>query len=112
MDIKTFIASWITATNAYDTEAYLNFYLPDAILDDPSVGRKFNGHQGIRDYFDSYFIGYQTQTKLINLIIEDDENAHLQVEFRGNFAEGKIGGTFDFSFKEGKIAFVKADLIH
>lgn len=42
----------------------------------------------------------------------DVESAHLEVQFSGNFAEGKIGGIFDFKFKNGKIAFVKADLTH
>ena len=88
------------------------FYLPNAVLDDPSVGRKFVRHNGIRDYFDSYFIGYRTQTKLINLATVDEENAHVEVAFTGEFPEGKIGGTFDFKFKHGKICFVKADLVH
>lgn len=81
-------------------------------MDDPSVGRKFTGHEGIKDYFDSYFIGYKTQTELVNLIIQDDPHARPEVVFTGEFPEGKIGGTFDFTFNNGKIFFVKADLIH
>jgi hypothetical protein len=37
---------------------------------------------------------------------------HLKVEFTGSFSEGKTGGIFDFKFKDEKIIFVKADLIH
>lgn len=112
MDIKKFLEGWIAAANAYNTNQYLDFYLPGAILDDPSVGRKFTGHKGIKEYFDSYFIGYKTQTRIVDLVIRDDDRAHLQVAFTGDFPEGNIGGTFDFLFKDGKIAFVKADLVH
>jgi len=35
----------------------------------------------------------------------------LQVEFPDNYPEGKVGGMFDFPFKDGKIEFVLADLI-
>jgi len=112
MNIPTFIKEWIAVSNSFDTERYLEFYLPDATLDDPSVGRKFEGHSGIKEYFDDYFIGYHTHTKQVDLTITDEESANLQVQFTGNFPEGKIGGTFNFKFSDGKIAFVKADLIH
>lgn len=108
--MKTFINNWIRATNQFDTEKYLSFYWPDAILDDPSVGRKFKGHQGIRDYFVSYFIGYQTHTRLVKLQVTDDTHVHVEVLFTGEFPEGKIGGTFDITLKEGKITFVIAAL--
>ena len=110
MEIKSFIEDWISLGNAYDTDKYLEKYHEDAILDDPSVGRKFIRNKEIRDYFTSYFIGYKTQTKLLKLNIHNDE-AYLEVEFTGTFPEGKIGGTFDFIFKDGKIASLKADLI-
>lgn len=112
MNIHIFISDWLIASNAFDTNKYLDFYHPDAILDDPSVGRKFIGPKGIKDYFESYFIGYNTHTKLVNLIIKDEENVHLEVEFTGDFSEGKLGGIFDLKFKDEKIIFTKADLIH
>jgi len=111
MNINKFIKDWIEIGNSYDTEKYLSFYQPDAVLDDPSVGSTFTGHSGIRTYFTSYFIGYQTQTKLISLSIKSEEDAHVEVAFNGNFPEGEINGKFDFTFKDEKIAFVKADLI-
>jgi len=111
MNIETFIKNWIAVSNNYDIEKYLEFYLKDAVLDDPSVGRKFVGHDGIKDYFVSYFIGYKTQTELRKLEIKEN-SAYLEVEFTGDFPEGIIGGSFDFIFKNDKIEFVKADLIH
>lgn len=110
MDIKTFLLEWLELSNSYNTEKYLEKYLEDAILDDPSVGRKFTGHKGIREYYNSYFIGYKTQTKLVNLEIKDN-TAHMEVEFTGDFPGGKIGGMFDFIFKDEKISSAKADLI-
>jgi len=108
---ETLIKDWIAVSNSYDTEKYLEFYLKDAVLDDTSVGRKFVGHAGIKDYFESYFIEYKTQTKLKKLEIKAD-STYIEVEFTGDFPEGKICGSFDFVFKNDKIDFVKADLIH
>lgn len=63
MNIETLIKEWIAASNAFDTEKYLEFYLPEAILDDPSVGRKYKGHSGIKEYFDSYSTTIHTPNK-------------------------------------------------
>lgn len=110
MNIKAFIADWIMVSNSYNTEAYLGKYLEDAALDDPSVGRKFVGHKGIREYYISYFIGYNTQTRLLHLTSQHN-TAHLEVEFTGTFPEGRIKGMFDFTFKHEKIATITADLM-
>lgn len=110
MDINAFIKDFLTVSNAYDTEKYLEKWHKNAVLEDPSVGKVFKGHSGIKKYFESYFIGYKTQTQLVKLVIINDEEVHLEVEFVGEFPEGKIGGILDFTFKDGKIAEAKADL--
>ncbi|MCX8534228.1 nuclear transport factor 2 family protein [Chryseobacterium luquanense] len=110
MNIETFIKDWIAVGNSYNTEKYLEFYNENTVLDDPSVGRKFIGHSGIKNYFVSYFIGYKTQTELRKLEVKEN-SAYLEVEFKGEFPEGIIGGSFDFTFKNGKISSVKAELI-
>jgi ketosteroid isomerase-like protein len=112
MNTKDLISGWIKASNTFDTKKYLSFYLPDAILDDPSVGRKFSGHAAIAAYFNSYFIGYNTHTEIVHMDISDEHQVHLEVKFTGDFPEGNIGGTFDFTFKNGKISCLKADLIY
>lgn len=112
MKIKSFVNAWMAAANQFDTNQYLSFFLPNAILDDPSVGRKFIGHTGIRNYFDSYFIGYNTQTRLVKMDIVTGDRVHLEVEFTGSFPEGTIGGVFDISFQNDRIVFMKADLIN
>jgi len=111
MNIKIFINDWIQASNSFNTTKYLSFYLTDAILDDPSVGRKFLGHAGIEDYFNNYFIGYNTHTEIISLKILGDDKIYLEVNFTGDFPEGKIGGTFKITVKKNKISFITADLI-
>jgi ketosteroid isomerase-like protein len=110
MDIKSFLSDWIEVSNSYNTEKYLEKYLKEAVLDDPSAGKKFVGHEGIKDYYTSYFIGYKTQTTITKLEINND-TAYMEVEFTGEFPGGKIGGMFDFKFKDGKIHKVIADLL-
>jgi len=112
MNIKIFINNWIEAGNTFNTTKYLSFYLTDAILDDPSVGKKFLGHAGIEDYFNSYFIGYNTHTEIIHLKILGDDKIYLEVNFTGDFPEGKIGGIFEITIIDNKISYIKADLIH
>lgn len=110
LDIPSIITALIEAGNAYDTAKYLSFYQQDAILDDPSVGCQFEGHTGIREYFEEYFIGYQTQTALRKLNCQNNQ-AYVEVQFTGNFPGGIVTGTFDFQFTGGKISAAKADLM-
>lgn len=110
MDIQKFIEEWIDSGNSFDVKQYLDKYHEDAVLDDPSVGSSFKGHKGIQEYFDSYFIGYNTHTKLISLDLNGSKT-HVEVEFTGDFPGGTTGGTFDITFTNGKIAHLKADLI-
>lgn len=112
MEIETFIHDWLSLSNAYDTKNYLKKWHKDAILDDPSVGKVFKGHAGITTYFETYFIAYQTQTRLLQLEITGRNTIHLEVEFTGEFPGKKIGGIFDLKFKDGKIIEAKADLMH
>ncbi|MBS1636966.1 MAG: nuclear transport factor 2 family protein [Bacteroidetes bacterium] len=111
MDIKAFIKDFLAVSNAYDTKSYLDKWHKDAVLNDPSVGQVFKGHSGIKKYFDTYFIGYKTQTRIVKMDIINDNEVHIEVDFTGDFPGGQTGGVFDFTFKNGKIARAKADLI-
>ena len=111
MNIKAFIEDLLAVSNAYDAKSYLGKWHKTAMLDDLSVGQVFKGHSGIRKYFKDYFIGYKTQTRLIKLDILSDSEAHIEVEFTGEFPGNKVRGIFDFIFKDGKIAAAKADLM-
>lgn len=105
------ISRWIAATNTHDTTAYLDFFSSDGVLDDPSVGRAYNGPSEIADYFESYFIGYNTQTRLVS-IEPRDRSVHVEVDFTGDFPGGRTGGVFDITLTEDqKFRRVRADLI-
>ena len=58
MHIKSFLVNWIEIGNSYDIQKYLDQYQDDAVLHDPSVGKKFIGHKGIGQYFTNYFINW------------------------------------------------------
>jgi len=104
------IANWITVSNAHDTAAYLSFFTEGATLDDPSVGEVFDGAEGLTRYFETYVIGYKTQTRVVS--IEPRETfTHVEVDFTGTFPGGQIGGLFDITFEGDKIAFIRADLL-
>ncbi|WP_179204489.1 nuclear transport factor 2 family protein [Sphingobacterium sp. JB170] len=81
------------------------------VLDDHSVRRKFIGHDEIKDYFECYFIDYKTQIRLVEIDIIDENITHIEVEFTGDFREGKIDGTFNFTFNDAEIKKTKTDLI-
>ena len=110
IDQEAIIAEWIAAANSHETAAFLSFFAADAVLDDPSVGEVFEGHEGVGRYFDSYFIGYNTQTRLVRT----EPRAgilHVEVDFTGDFPGGQTGGTFDITFLGDKLSHVRADLI-
>jgi uncharacterized protein (TIGR02246 family) len=108
--IDTLLGEWIAASNAHDTERFLALWSEDAELVDPSVGDTFSGRERVREYFDDYFIGYDTQTRMV-AVDERGDDVHVEVEFTGSFPEGRIGGTFDFVIRDGQIQAAKADLL-
>lgn len=106
----TIIRSWIAAANAFDRQKYLGFFTDDAVLDDPSVGRIFKGKAGVGEYFDAYFVGYCTRTRVVS-ISPEGSHWHVAVHFTGEFPEGEVDGIFDVTFRGDAIASVKAELV-
>ena len=104
------IAEWIAVSNAHDTDAYVGFFTPDATIDVPSVGSVFEGADGLRRYFETYVVGYDTQTRVVS-VRPQDGFTHVEVDFTGTFPGGQVGGIFDITFAGEKIAFIRADLI-
>jgi ketosteroid isomerase-like protein len=104
------ISDWIAATNSHDTARFLTFFTPDAVLEDPSVGEVFEGHEGVGQYFDSYFVGYNTQTRLVRMEPRDGI-LHIEVDFTGDFPGGQTAGTFDITLVGDMISHVRADLV-
>jgi len=105
MDIKIFVQEFIAAINAYDTKKYLDLWQEDAVLEDKSIKQLYKSQEGVKKYFEKYFVGYKTQTRLIKLSIVNEQQAHVEVQFTSY----NQPGTFDFVFKEGKIASAVAD---
>ena len=110
MSTDEIIADWIAVSNAHNTAGYLSFFTDDVVLDDTSVGDVFEGHEGLQRYFETYVVGYNTQTRLVSITPEGD-HLHVVVDFTGTFPEGQIGGYFDITFTGDKISFMHADLL-
>lgn len=99
----------IAATNAFDVEAVLALFTPDALIDDPSTGHSFVGHTGIRDYIERYFVGYHTVTRALSLDVLSDNHARVRVDFTGDF--GHEIGVLELSLNaKGLIVRMNADL--
>jgi ketosteroid isomerase-like protein len=108
-DSRALIAQWIEAMNSHETDTFLSCFTVDAVLDDPSVGERFDGLEAIADYFRRYFIGYDTTTRLVR-VTPQGSALHVEVHFTGSFPGGQTGGLFDVTMTGEKISFVHADL--
>ena len=99
----------IAATNAFDVEAAMALFTPDAVIDDPSTGHRFDGHHGVRDYLTQFFVGYHTVTRLLSVEMIGDRQARMRVDFTGDF--GHEIGRLDISIDpDGLISRIDADL--
>lgn len=57
----------------------------DAVIEDGSVGHAFVGTDGIRLYFEQFFVSYSTVSKLLSLEQRDDFTAVVRIDFTGHF---------------------------
>ena len=107
--MKKIIKQFIDATNAFDIEAALALFAYDAVIDDVSVGEKFENTTGVRKYLEKFFVGYQTVTKLESVEVLDNRNAKAQVDFTGDFGHETGGLNFTFN-SDGLIITINAYL--
>lgn len=99
----------VAATNAFDIDRVLALFTPDAVIDDPSTGHRFDGQAGIRDYVERYFIGYRTVTRILSVRRLAPGRTRVRVGFRGDF--GHEIGRLDLGVDpEGRIVRIDADL--
>lgn len=99
----------ICATNAFDVEATLALFVPQAVIDDPSTGERFEGLAGVRDYVERFFVGYRTVTRLISVEARADNLIRARVDFTGDF--GHEIGRLDIGFDPaGSFIRIDADL--
>ena len=72
-------------------------------------GDAFVGTEGIRLYFERFFLGYKTASKLLSLEQLDDFSASARLDFTGEF--GHEIGTLKITINsEGLIERIDADL--
>lgn len=107
--MQELIQRLIAATNAFDVETALALFAPDAVIDDVSVGDKFAGTAGIRDYLERFFVSYHTVSKVLSVEVLGNHRAMVRLDFTGNF--GHETGVLDVSINaDGLIEAIAADL--
>jgi hypothetical protein len=103
------IQKFLTAANSYDTQTVLDFFAADAVIDDVSVGKSFEGLTGVKKYFTTFFIGYHTRTELLSLEHTEPIKILAKVDFTGDF--GHETGWLNMRFNDaGLIEHIDADL--
>ena len=109
MDLKKIIAHWLTVSNNFDTEEYIKIYDADAVLNDTTVSETYYGHKGIRNYFEEFFIGYNTKTTIVDITFKNANEVYINAVFDGN-SFSKLKGVFELTFLEDKIVKAKCYL--
>lgn len=107
--MKKLIQQFIKATNAFDVDAALALFADDAVIDDVSVGEAFSHAAGVRTYFEKFFVGYHTVSKLESIEMLDDRHAKVRLDFKGDF--GHETGVLNVTINaDGRIAAIDAYL--
>jgi ketosteroid isomerase-like protein len=99
----------IAATNAFEVDAALALFAPDAVIDDVSVGEEFSGTQGVRDYLERFFVGYNTVSKILAIEELGERSAKVRLDFTGDFGH-ETGFLLVTTNPQGLISAVSADL--
>lgn len=108
-DFQTLVASLLAATNGFDVDATAALFAPDAVIDDPSTGERFDGQSGVRNYIERFFVGYRTVSTLLSVTALEDGRARARVDFTGDF--GHEIGRLDLTVGAGGlITRIDADL--
>ncbi len=109
MGIKENINKLIETTNAFDVDTALSLFADKAVIDDVSVGEKFKGKKGVREYLEKFFVGYKTVTRIDSIETIGKLKANVKVDFTGNFGHEKGGLDFTFA-SNGLILAINAYL--
>jgi hypothetical protein len=108
-DFQALVATLLATTNAFDADTAVALFAPDAVIDDPSTGERFDGQGGVRDYVERFFVGYHTVSRLLSVTPLGDGRARVRVDFTGDF--GHEIGRLDLSVNDdGRITRIDADL--
>ena len=95
-ELEHIAQQFIAAANRFDTQSILDLFAADAIIEDVSVGEKFERIAGVNKYFVTFFIGYSTSTKLLSIEHLQPDRVLVKVDFTGDF--GHETGGLDMLF--------------
>ncbi|WP_159586484.1 nuclear transport factor 2 family protein [Chelativorans xinjiangense] len=107
--MQKLVESFIATANAFDVGSTLSLFAPDAVINDVSVGDAFVGRNGVRIYFERFFVGYNTASRLLSIDKVDDFNATVRLDFTGDFGH-EVGILKMAINSEGLIERIDADL--
>ena len=108
-ELEHIAQQFIAAANRFDTQAVLDLFAEDAVIEDISAGGKFERTAGIKKYIVDFFVGYHTVTKLLSLEHTKPGKLLVKVDFTGDF--GHETGKLDIRFNDaGLIEHIDADL--
>lgn len=108
-ELEQIVKQFIAAANRFDTHAVINLFAANAVIDDVAVGNKFEHTEGIKNYFETFFIGYRTSTQLLSVEYIGTDKILAKVDFKGDFGH-ETGGLHIRVGEEGLIAHIDAYL--
>ncbi|HEX5205317.1 nuclear transport factor 2 family protein [Paractinoplanes rhizophilus] len=92
IDLPAPVRTAIDAANANDTDAFLDCFPPDGVVDD--WGREFAGRDEIRGWSDREFIGVKVNLTVVQVAIED-----LNVVVTAQVGGDGFNGPSHFTFR-------------
>jgi hypothetical protein len=92
------VTAVITAANLGDTDAFLDGFTDDGVVDD--WGRQFRGIAAMRGWSDDEFIGKQVSLDVED-VTEDGDDVVVKVDVGGNGFTGR--STFTFTVSGDKV---------
>ncbi|MEV4610730.1 nuclear transport factor 2 family protein [Neorhizobium sp. LMR1-1-1.1] len=107
--MQKLVESFIATANAFDVEGALSLFAPDAVIDDVSVGDTFVGRDGVRQYLERFFVGYNTASKMLSIEELDSVQSYVRLDFTGDFGH-EIGILKVAINRDGLIECIDADL--
>ncbi|WKL56101.1 nuclear transport factor 2 family protein [Asticcacaulis sp. ZE23SCel15] len=107
--MQKLVETFIHTANVFDIDATLSLFAADAVIDDVSVGDAFVGTDGVRDYLERFFVGYNTSSKLLSFEQLDPSHANVRLDFTGDFGH-EIGVLRITINPDGLIERIDADL--
>ncbi len=107
--MQKLVESFIATANAFDVDGALLLFATDAVIDDVSVGDAFIGTDGVRQYLERFFVGYNTRSRLLSIELLDGFSSDVRLDFTGDFGHeiGILTITID---PDGLIRRIDADL--